>query len=136
MMEIPELLKHQNSGGHCDMCAQKIFAFARPVFSRNYPLVLGTLRHLCCAMVFLLTAACFPSLANAQQETKPFIEPAEMAHERAAVRAFVETSPHINGKWQTLPFMMPINPVHVALMHNGKVLVISGSGNDPTNKIL
>jgi hypothetical protein len=28
---------------------------------------------------------------------------------------------------------MPINPVHVALMHNGKVLVISGSGNDPTN---
>ena len=118
------------------MCAQKIFAFARPVFPRNYPLVLGTLRHLCCAMVFLLTAACFQSLANAQQETKPFIEPAEMAHERAAVRAFVETSPHINGKWQTLPFMMPINPVHVALMHNGKVLVISGSGNDPTNKIL
>ncbi len=28
---------------------------------------------------------------------------------------------------------MPINPVHVALMYNGKVLVVSGSGNDPSN---
>jgi hypothetical protein len=28
---------------------------------------------------------------------------------------------------------MPINPVHVALMYNGKVLVVSGSGNDTTN---
>jgi hypothetical protein len=29
---------------------------------------------------------------------------------------------------------MPINPVHVALMSTGKVLVVSGSGNDPDNK--
>jgi hypothetical protein len=28
---------------------------------------------------------------------------------------------------------MPINPVHVALMHNGKVLIVSGSGNLPSN---
>ena len=28
---------------------------------------------------------------------------------------------------------MPINPVHAALLHNGKVLVVSGSGNLPTN---
>jgi hypothetical protein len=28
---------------------------------------------------------------------------------------------------------MPINPVHVALMHNGKILVVSGSGNYPPN---
>jgi hypothetical protein len=28
---------------------------------------------------------------------------------------------------------MPINPVHVALMHNGKVLVVSGSGNLPSD---
>lgn len=26
---------------------------------------------------------------------------------------------------------MPINPVHVALLHNGKVLIVSGSGNNP-----
>jgi hypothetical protein len=36
------------------------------------------------------------------------------------------------GQWQTLPNLMPINPVHVALMHNGKVLVVSGSGNLPS----
>jgi hypothetical protein len=35
----------------------------------------------------------------------------------------------VNGQWTTLPYTMPINPVHVALLHNGKVLVVSGSGN-------
>ncbi|HEY2390029.1 MAG TPA: galactose oxidase-like domain-containing protein [Candidatus Angelobacter sp.] len=67
---------------------------------------------------------------------KPFIEPAEMHHERAAARAFIEATPQQNGRWDTLPWLMPINPVHVALMHNGKVLVIAGSGNDPDNKSL
>jgi hypothetical protein len=33
------------------------------------------------------------------------------------------------GQWQTLPYTMPINPVHTALLYNGKVLVVSGSGN-------
>jgi hypothetical protein len=33
------------------------------------------------------------------------------------------------GQWQTLPNLMPINPVHTALLHNGKVLIVSGSGN-------
>jgi hypothetical protein len=33
------------------------------------------------------------------------------------------------GQWQTLPYTMPINPVHAALLHNGKVLIASGSGN-------
>jgi hypothetical protein len=37
------------------------------------------------------------------------------------------------GQWQTLPYTMPINPVHVALLYNGKVLIVSGSGNFPTN---
>jgi hypothetical protein len=37
------------------------------------------------------------------------------------------------GQWQTLPTQMPINPVHVALMHNGKVLIVSGSGNLPSD---
>ena len=40
---------------------------------------------------------------------------------------------NIYGQWSTLPYLMPINPVHVALMYNGKVLVVSGSGNDPSN---
>ena len=40
---------------------------------------------------------------------------------------------NVHGQWSTLPYLMPINPVHVALMYNGKVLVVSGSGNDPSN---
>ena len=44
---------------------------------------------------------------------------------RAAAQA------NVTGTWQTLPTQMPINPVHVALMYNGKVLVVSGSGNYP-----
>ena len=39
----------------------------------------------------------------------------------------------VQGQWQTLPKLMPINPVHAALLHNGKVLIVSGSGNLPTN---
>jgi PKD repeat protein len=38
----------------------------------------------------------------------------------------------LQGQWTTLPYAMPINPVHMALLHNGKVLIVSGSGNDPT----
>jgi hypothetical protein len=34
-----------------------------------------------------------------------------------------------SGQWQTLPYTMPINPVHTALLYNGKVVVVSGSGN-------
>ena len=36
---------------------------------------------------------------------------------------------NVTGQWKTLPTQMPINPVHVALMHNGQVLIVSGSGN-------
>ena len=35
----------------------------------------------------------------------------------------------LQGRWTTLPYTMPINPVHMALMNNGRVLVVSGSGN-------
>jgi hypothetical protein len=37
------------------------------------------------------------------------------------------------GQWATLRYSMPINPVHMALMNNGKVLIVSGSGNLPSN---
>jgi len=40
---------------------------------------------------------------------------------------------NVQGQWQTLPNLMPINPVHAALLNNGKVLVVSGSGNLPSN---
>ena len=34
---------------------------------------------------------------------------------------------NVQGTWQILPTLMPINPVHSALMSNGKILVVSGS---------
>jgi hypothetical protein len=45
---------------------------------------------------------------------------------------------NVTGKWSLLSyqnqtFQMPINPIHMALMNTGKVLVISGSGNVPSN---
>jgi hypothetical protein len=70
-----------------------------------------------------------------QPQHKPFIEPSE-SHDRTKVKAVVEAQPAQNGRWDTLPYVMPINPVHVALMHDGKVLVIAGSGNDPDNQTL
>jgi hypothetical protein len=40
---------------------------------------------------------------------------------------------NVQGQWTTLTTQMQINPVHLAMMHNGKVLVVSGSGNLPNN---
>ena len=36
------------------------------------------------------------------------------------------------GTWQTTTNPSPVRAVHAALMHNGKVLLVAGSGNDPT----
>jgi hypothetical protein len=67
------------------------------------------------------------------QPRRPFIEPAEL-HTSTMLKAMEEEHPDLHGKWDILPFDMPINPVHAALMHNGKVLIIAGSGNDEKNK--
>jgi hypothetical protein len=40
----------------------------------------------------------------------------------------------VTGTWQTLPYLMPINPIHVVLMHTGKVLIVAGSENDPNQE--
>ena len=41
---------------------------------------------------------------------------------------------NVQGQWSTLPYLMPINPVHAALLNNGKVLVVAGSGNCPPSQ--
>jgi len=38
---------------------------------------------------------------------------------------------NVKGQWKTLPAQMPLNPVHVTLLANGKILVVAGSGNYP-----
>src|SRR3989442_1910850 len=40
--------------------------------------------------------------------------------------------PNKDGQWSVLPYTMPINPIHVGLMRTGKILIVSGSQNDPT----
>ena len=56
-----------------------------------------------------LTAACYASVAHAQA--------------------------NVVGAWQTVSTHMPINPIHTALLSNGKILVVSGSGNYPAESI-
>ena len=36
---------------------------------------------------------------------------------------------NVEGQWQTLPTLAPINPIHLAMLHNGNVLIVSGSGD-------
>jgi hypothetical protein len=42
---------------------------------------------------------------------------------------------NVTGRWDTLPYLMPINPIRVALLHNGKVLIVAGSENDPNKHL-
>ncbi len=56
-----------------------------------------------------LTAACYAPVAHAQA--------------------------NVQGAWQTVSTQMPINPIHTALLSNGKILVVSGSGNYPAESI-
>src|ERR1700760_5171042 len=46
----------------------------------------------------------------------------------------VIAQPNVQGQWTTLSNTMPINPVHAALLTNGKLLVIAGSGNCPPSQ--
>ena len=39
----------------------------------------------------------------------------------------------VQGEWTTLTTQMSINPIHISLMHNGKVFLATGSGNNANN---
>jgi len=41
---------------------------------------------------------------------------------------------NVQGQWSTLPNLAPINPIHAALLPNGKVLIVAGSGNCPPSQ--
>jgi hypothetical protein len=83
-------------------------------------------------LCLVILSAALPARISSQNLSP---RPAEMQH-KTKLRANVVARPDLTGRWDTLPFDMPLNPVHVALMHTGKVLVVSGSGNDPDNKNL
>ncbi|GAA3064745.1 hypothetical protein GCM10020000_55480 [Streptomyces olivoverticillatus] len=35
------------------------------------------------------------------------------------------------GSWEVMPFRNPVRSMHSVVLHNGKVLLVAGSGNDP-----
>lgn len=39
----------------------------------------------------------------------------------------------VTGDWRILPATSPVNPIHAGLLHTGRVLLASGSENDPTH---
>ena len=41
---------------------------------------------------------------------------------------------NIQVQWSTMSTLMPINPIHSALLYNGKILVVAGSGNCPASQ--
>ncbi|MGH7390338.1 MAG: galactose oxidase-like domain-containing protein [Candidatus Rokuibacteriota bacterium] len=48
-------------------------------------------------------------------------------------RAAAAQSQDQTGQWTLLSYTTPINPIHTALMRTGKILIASGSENDPTH---
>lgn len=47
----------------------------------------------------------------------------------------VVAQPQVTGQWVTLPYLMPINPIRLDLLHNGKLLIVAGSENDPNKHL-
>lgn len=43
---------------------------------------------------------------------------------------WLKESPYIHGKWDLLPFNSEVLAIHAAMLHTGKVLFFSGSGNN------
>jgi hypothetical protein len=42
--------------------------------------------------------------------------------------------PQVTGQWETLPYLMPINPIHMCMLRTGNILVTTGSENDPSEE--
>jgi hypothetical protein len=41
---------------------------------------------------------------------------------------------YVTGQWATLPQLMPINPIHAALLPSGQIFITTGSGNCPPSQ--
>lgn len=42
---------------------------------------------------------------------------------------------NVTGQWQILPYPLTVNPIHVALLRTGKILIASGTENDSTQTV-
>src|SRR5216684_2405649 len=79
-----------------------------------------------------LSTPALPSLESSRV-TRYFLQIFVAAICLASLPGLAGAQANVQGQWQTLPNPMPINPVHAALLRNGKVIVVSGSGNLPSN---
>src|SRR6267378_1868470 len=70
-----------------------------------------------------------PHLLNSSSLTRIFLRVMLTVIWFAGLPGLLFPQANVKGKWQTLPNLLPINPVHPALLRNGKVLIVSGSGN-------
>jgi len=79
-------------------------------------------------------------MRGSEMHTKPLRRLGSLlAASLAVIAAFYAPVAHgqanVIGTWQTVPAQMSINPVHTALLSNGKILVVSGSGNYPAQTV-
>jgi Domain of unknown function (DUF1929)/Legume lectin domain/PKD domain/Abnormal spindle-like microcephaly-assoc'd, ASPM-SPD-2-Hydin/Quinohemoprotein amine dehydrogenase, alpha subunit domain III len=84
--------------------------------------------------------AIHPTVRGSELCGKPFHKLASlMVATLALIAAFYAPAANgqanVIGTWQTVSTQMPINPIHTALLSNGKILVVSGSGNYPAQTI-
>jgi hypothetical protein len=53
----------------------------------------------------------------------------------AAAPGGAQAQLNVTGQWSTLPYLSPINPIHVALLKDGKVLIVAGSENNDASTV-
>jgi hypothetical protein len=73
---------------------------------------------------------CAPSLRAHEPKLKEASQPA-FSEARIPQGAPLPQSEVTDGSWETLSYLMPINPIHVTLTHDGQILVVAGSENYP-----
>ena len=88
----------------------------------GYPVVL---------LIILCLGWTLPNL-SAHDETSGFAPKKVGASNDRLDQDAQTASPVTDGLWTTLPYPMPLNPIHCGLLHTGKVVVVAGSENDPS----
>ena len=74
------------------------------------------------------------SSSGSYSATAPLCCAAPWVMQMVAFRGGGATGSGVTGKWSTQTALAPINPVHTALLNNGKILIVAGSGNCPPSQ--
>jgi hypothetical protein len=92
------------------------------IFCRHSLLTIGTLKSLSATRIPAISATLVLAMLGFQ-----------VSIPRCTAQTCPVNTPHIQGVWRTLPYLMPINPISATLLHTGKVLIVAGSENDASN---